>query len=81
MNQFFVLDLFEKNKFGNSVVKKKFEVNKFSEDGFKFKNFREKTWNAVSLFAKKRKDVLWFKCLRSDVRSALYRGDFCRCGD
>ena len=63
------------------MVKKKFEVDKFSEDGCKFKNFREKPRNAASLFAKRRKDVLWFKCLRRDVRSALYRGDFCRCGD
>jgi len=71
-------DLFEKTKFGQSIMKKKLELKKVTDDGEAFANFQKKVRDPAREFEKKRKKVLSFSKMRENVRLSMYQGDYNR---
>jgi len=72
------LDLFEKTKFGQSIVKKELELKKVTDDGEAFANFQKKVRDPAREFVKKRKKVLSFSKMRESFRFCIYQGDYDR---
>ena len=72
------LDLFEKTKYGQSIVKKDIELQKCTDDGEAFTNFQKKVRDPAREFVKKRKKVLSFSKMRENFRFSVYQGDYDR---
>ena len=72
------VDLFEKTKYGQSIVKKDLELKKVTDDGEAFANFQRKVRDPAREFEKKRKKVLSFSKMRENFRLSIYQGDYNR---
>lgn len=71
-----VEELFEKNKYGDDIVKK--ELERRSKDDQPIANFQKDIQNPLRAFQKKRITVLEFRKLRENFRFALYLGKYDR---
>ena len=72
------LDLFEKTKYGQSIVKKDLELQKCADDGEAFANFQKNVHDPAREFVNKRKKVLSFSKMRESFRFSVYQGDYDR---
>ena len=70
--------MFEKTKYGQSIVKKDLELQKCTYDGEAFANFQKKVHDPAREFEKKRKKVLSFSKMRENFRFSVYQGDYDR---
>jgi len=70
--------LFEKNKFGQFIVKKEFESVKTRDKGRPFFNFFPQVRDPEKSFEKRRMDVLSFVRVKENVRFAYYQREYLR---